>query len=126
MGAVEFVNLAVGSMSLASEAFAQLLKQLTANPSPASLERGWQLMALLLDHTLPSSSLEVDLLAGFIWLNAPKTIRLKLLDMLLQRRKPSRSTKKLDLSEIPARTRSLWVSGGRPSLQLPRGSLKLP
>merc|ERR1712190_318950 len=48
--AVELVNAAVDSMSMASEIFAQIMKQLTANPSPASTERGWQLFAILLEY----------------------------------------------------------------------------
>lgn len=121
--AVELVNNAVGSMALASEVFAQLLKQLTDNPNVASVERGWQLMALLLERCCPSSEAECQLLTGFIWINAPKPVRMKLLDKLFDKStRPRRSGTHMELSSVPDLINAFWAAGGRPSLRLPRGS----
>lgn len=125
--AVEFVNLAVGSMHMSSEACVQVMKQLTDNPSMASVDKSWELLGLLLDHAAPSSHEECDLLAGFIWLQAWKPIRVKLLHKLLKTKDMiPRPRKFMLLKDVDDLRKDIWAQGGRQSLALPRGSVLYP
>eukprot|EP00515_Schizochytrium_aggregatum_P020736 CAMPEP_0202100776 /NCGR_PEP_ID=MMETSP0965-20130614/3344_1 /ASSEMBLY_ACC=CAM_ASM_000507 /TAXON_ID=4773 /ORGANISM="Schizochytrium aggregatum, Strain ATCC28209" /LENGTH=679 /DNA_ID=CAMNT_0048669449 /DNA_START=1 /DNA_END=2037 /DNA_ORIENTATION=- len=53
MGA-RFVNNGVQHSELRDEIFAQLIKQTTNNPNPASAERGWDLLSVVVSSFVPS------------------------------------------------------------------------
>ena len=55
---------------LEDEAYLQLMKQLTGNPTPESVEKGWELMGLLCSTFMPSEALE-NFVVMFLRDNAP-------------------------------------------------------
>ena len=54
----EFCSIAAKSQSLADEAYCQIIKQLTANPSLSSRSKGVAILRALVEVALPSSGLE--------------------------------------------------------------------
>jgi len=69
--AQELVSLALkGGTALQTEAYVQLMKQLTNNPSPASERLGWQLVALMLQCFPPDPMLE-NYVANFLRVMSP-------------------------------------------------------
>jgi hypothetical protein len=59
MLAVEYLNAAIeGSSDLKTEAYIQVMKQLTDNPSADSEHKGWTMMSYLLSCFPPTSTIE--------------------------------------------------------------------
>lgn len=59
MLAVEYLNSAIqGSNDLKVEAYMQLMKQLTDNPSADSVAKGWTMMTFLLSCFPPTATIE--------------------------------------------------------------------
>ena len=61
----EWLRLGKSNPALHAECYVQLMKQLTANPSEASNDKGWQLLVATLSHFPPPKPLE-NFVAFFI------------------------------------------------------------
>ena len=69
--AIELLQVAMsGDITIREELYMQILKQLTKNPEQSSVDKGWNIMALLLSYTPPPNTID-NFVAYFINKNAP-------------------------------------------------------